>query len=86
MSREKEFVDLLMVEARCKLFVVEAPTQEAAMGDLVRFDEGKNRMLGTVIEKMWCVKGEDVYNCMQMIKPIHQAAKIYKVMWEGENS
>lgn len=77
------FRDLLIVKYDDRLFVVEAPTHEADVGDLVEFSIGYKLALGEVIDKMFCTKGEDEYRCVGRMNPIYPARRIYKVRWEA---
>lgn len=86
MSDMSEFCELLMVEVECKIHVVEAPTNEANVGDLVSFINGNVPTLGKVVDKMWCEKNGDAYRCVSLIKNIQQLDKIYCPRWEKETN
>lgn len=79
------FRDLLIVNVDEKLYVVEAPAHRAEIGDLVSFDELATQKLGQVVNKMFCVKDEDEWNCISDLLPIWQAKEIYRPLqnvWE----
>lgn len=88
---EKEYVDLLIVDVgrqlgESELYVVETPSHEAYEGDLVEFEVADRTVLGTVIDKMWCGKGENAHRCIGYLNPILPAKKIYKAMWTKESA
>ena len=86
MSNTNEYCDLLIVEADDAFHVVEAPTNEAFVGNFVSFTNGGIPMMGKVVDKMWCEKGDDRYRCIGYIETIHQAEKIFRPLWERKTN
>ena len=83
------FCDLLVVDVNSSLYVVEAPAHEAFEGDLAEFVtdlpmSAKVPLLGTVVETMFCERGEREYRCMSTLHIIYPARKIFRSKWVAE--
>lgn len=77
------FCELLIVSHEDTLYVVDAPANEAEVGDLVEFAPLPKLILGEVVDKMFCTRGEEEYRCIGLMKAIHPARRIYKMRWEA---
>lgn len=78
----EDFRDLLIVNAGGELYVVDAPSHETNVSDLVAFDvDTHQEKIGLVIDKMWCHRKEAQYRCMARMNRIYPAKVIYRGRW-----
>lgn len=80
----KEYCELLVVSSGKEIHVVEAPAHEAYEGYLVVYCVDGAERIGTVTDKMWCVKDEEQYRCMAKMNRIFLAQAIYSKHWQAE--
>lgn len=82
---EEKYCDLLIVRMDNDwIYIVEAPTSEAHKYDLVAFDTENGTKMGRVEDLMWCVIGNEVYRCVNLLAPICKANAIYHRSWNLE--
>lgn len=78
-----DFCHLFVVMHNDKLYMVEAPSYETDVGDLVEFAPTPELVLGEVVDKMFCSTDSDEYRCIRKLVPVYLAQRIYKVHWKA---